>query len=437
MIPKKHPGKDEVVIMRSIQKLRFSLLLTGLGLAFPLLAQNAVQNGQFETSLGRWTRYGGGTVETAWASLDAGSLLDSGSASLNEISTSPSTSGGLQQCVPVSQGATYLAAAKSWVDPQPTSGNVGLLVAWYTSFDCATGRVSEASRSLTPPASSWTTVSLPDLTPPGNARRALLQMYVFKGGAAGTYKAFFDDVVLMPTSAKLIVPASASIHGAAGTFFQTDLWVMNHSSSKTATVTARHRCFASQTCGSGTRTLTLPPRGTLLLTDAIGSFFGDPESSGAIELVYDPTNAAIAALSRTYTPSFPAPTFGTSIPALPSDEADTRSLFLGLGSNGGDLSSGFRSNAGAYNPTPDPVTVTFTLYGEDGAQLGSPFTRTLGPFEPYQTNVFRDTGNASVVTRNAYLVVTATSPVFAYVTVNDNQSGDQIYLRGSGDRPPI
>lgn len=421
---------------RSLQRGAFLALLISLGLALPLLGQNSVQNGQFDVGLFRWTRYGGGTItEASWASLDAQNLPDSGSASLNEIATSPGTSGGLEQCVLVDPGVTYLASAKSWVGPQTTSGHVGLWVYWYSSFDCTTGYISSTYKTLTPLSSVWTSVSLPNLTPPADAKRALLGIYVFKEGATGAYKAYFDDVVLMPTTATLTVPASASIHGI--TFFQTDLWVMNNSSATTATVTARHRCFFNQTCGSGTKPLTIPPRGSVLLTDVIGSFFGDLESSGAIELVYDPTNASISALSRTYTPSLPAPTYGTSIPALPSSDTQTRSLFLGLSSSGGDLSSGFRSNAGAYNPTPDQVTVTFTLYDATGAVLGSPYALTLGPYEPAQINIFKLTGNGSVVTRDAYLVVTATSPVFAYVTVNDNQSGDQIFLRAWSDRPPI
>jgi hypothetical protein len=134
---------------------------------------------------------------------------------------------------------------------------------------------------------------------------------------------------------------------------------------------------------------------------------------------------------------FPAPSYGTSIPALTSDAVQTRSLFLGLSYSGGDLTTGFRSNAGAYNPGPDPVTVTATLYDASGTMLGSPYTATLGPYEPAQINIFKVTGNGSVVTRDAYLIVTATAPVFAYVTVNDNVSGDQIYLRATDDRPPI
>ncbi len=421
-------------------RLRSLLLAAALLPAAPLPAQNLVQNGQFDAGLGRWFRGNSENIRVSWSPRDAGALPDSGSVQLTEVATTPGTYGGLFQCSPVQPGLSYLAQARVWADAQPTSGSVALVIGWFGSFDCANGsHISDVTATLTPPAGVWSTLTLPDLTAPANGTHAGVEIFVSKDSASGTYAANFDDVALLPTTTTLTVPASASIHGqgATPTFFQTDLWVMNNSATKTATVTARHRCFPTQTCGSGTKTLLIPPRGAVLRTDVIGTFFGDPESSGAIELAYDPTNASISALSRTYTPSFPAPSYGTGIPALPPEAAQTRSLFLGLGNSGGDLTTGFRSNVGGYNPNPDPVTFTVTLYDAGGAMLGSPFSGTLGPYEPNQINVFKATGNESLVTRDAYLVVTATAPIFAYVTVNDNQSGDQIYLRAALDHPPL
>ncbi len=423
--------------MSPITRMLSLLLVGGFGFALPLLGQNLVQNGQFDGGLGRWVRFSSGNIEASWSARDTDGRADSGSLHLNEVGTTSDSNGGVAQCVPVNPANTYLVQAKIWADAQATAGTAGIGVSWYRSFDCGTGKISEVQKVITPTPGAWTVVSLPGLTPPADASHAVIGLGVVKPGAAGNYAVNFDDVAVLPTSATLTIPASASIHGAAGTFFHTDAWVINHSSTNTVTVTARHRCFSNQTCRAETQTFSLSPRESVLATDVIGSFFGDPESSGVIELVYDPTIAYISARTNTYTPSLPSPTYGTGIPALSSDAAQTRSLFLGLGSNGGDLSSGFRSNAGAYNPTPDPVTVTFTLYDRLGTVLGSPLTRTLGPYEPFQTNLFKDTGNAGVVTRDAYLVVTATAPVFAYVTVNDNQSGDQIFLRASEDHPPL
>jgi hypothetical protein len=108
-------------------------------------------------------------------------------------------------------------------------------------------------------------------------------------------------------------------------------------------------------------------------------------------------------------------------------------VFIGVES-GGDLTSGSRSNAGAYNPQPVPVDVTFALHKGDGTELGI-YSRTYQPNEAYQLypNVFDLLGVGSMAAKDAYLVVTATAPVFPYVTVIDNVSGDSSFLCASDD----
>src|SRR6185369_3836340 len=134
------------------------------------------------------------------------------------------------------------------------------------------------------------------------------------------------------------------------------------------------------------KTIKLESRRARAFTDVIGAFFQDPETAGAIELSWESVLGEIAAFSRTYTPSLPAPTNGTAIPALPASAATKRALLGGLATNGPDRSSGFRTNAGAYNPHGEPVTVTFALVGTEGQPLGSPVTRTAGPNEAFQIN---------------------------------------------------
>lgn len=121
------------------------------------------------------------------------------------------------------------------------------------------------------------------------------------------------------------------------------------------------------------------------------------------------------------------------IPALPQSAAKMRALFLGL-AWGGSFSTGSRSNAGAYNPNETSVDIAFTLHDGDGTLLGT-VTRTYAPQEAYQLspNIFDLVGAGSAVTSNAYLVVTATAPVFPYVSVVDNVSGDSSFLPASDD----
>jgi streptogramin lyase len=238
-----------------------------------------------------------------------------------------------------------------------------------------------------------------------------------------------------PASGKatLTVPAAASKAGFNGTFFHTDLWLMNRSFSSQTPVTLVYRCSGGQSCGIGSQVLSLAPRQEVMLTDVIGQTFTAPATSGAIEISWPTSTGPVSATSRVSSPLPPAPSFGTMIPALPQAAAKMRTLFLGL-AWGGSLTSGSRSNAGAYNPNETPVDVTFTLHDGDGTLLGA-VTRTYAPQEAHQLapNIFDLLGVGSVVTSNAYLVVTATAPVFPYVTVVDNVSGDSSFLPASDD----
>jgi hypothetical protein len=231
----------------------------------------------------------------------------------------------------------------------------------------------------------------------------------------------------------LTIPAAASKAGFNGTFFHTDLWLLNRSFTSTTPVTLVYRCSAGQSCGIGSQVLSLAPRQQIMLTDVIGQTLGAPATSGAIEVSWPTSTGPVSATSRVSSPLPPAPAFGTMIPALPQSASRMRALFLGL-AWGGSLTSGSRSNAGAYNPNETPVDVTFTLGDGDGTLLGA-VTRTYAPQEAHQLapNIFDLLGVGSVVTSNAYLVVTATAPVFSYVTVVDNVSGDSSFLLVSDD----
>lgn len=121
-----------------------------------------------------------------------------------------------------------------------------------------------------------------------------------------------------------------------------------------------------------------------------------------------------------------------------SAQAKNRSnaVFLGLCNNGGDLDSGFRSNAGDYNPNASSVVVTFTVVQADGTTLGS-VSHTFLANEAYQFNdIFAKAGVGSTVTLNAVLKVTSSMPVFSYATILDNQSGDQVYALAFTDPAP-
>jgi hypothetical protein len=224
------------------------------------------------------------------------------------------------------------------------------------------------------------------------------------------------------------VPAVASIHGVNSAFFHTDAWV--HSSDvNTLSVTATYYCYlAFASCGNGPQTFSIDPGMGQSGSDIVRTSFGAPETAGAIVFRYSSTssNNTLKVLTRTYTPSLPSPTNGASVPGVTPTSLSGKWTFVGLGNNGGDRSAGFRTNAGAFNSFGYTATVTFHLTTASGVDLGS-VTQTWAPHEARQINdIFATVGAGSVVTTDAILTVTSDIPVYVYVTVIDNQTGDSV-----------
>lgn len=406
---------------------RAGLLALGLALPGPAAAQDLVRNGRFDTDVTGWVSYDANLVPS-WSPLDASGSAHSGSLLLTNQAPNGLNSGG-QQCIDtVTPGTKLAAGGKVRIPSGGAMGQTLLIVFFQARTGCQGSIVGNSFMAFANGFDTWTGLSIPDVVVPAGAASARIQLSVIKNlPNVLSYQSYFDDLYLSASApATLTIPASASIHGL--NYFQTDLWLMNLSRTSSLTVSARHRCFLSQSCNGQARTIQLAPRQARLYTDVLADgLFGDPESSGAIELTYDSAVATLAATSRTYTPPLPAPTAGSVLPAVAATEARTAALFLGLAHNGGDRSSGFRSNAGVYNPQSTSVAVTFTLLGADGATLGST-THTCAPNEPYQvSDVFGAVGAGATVTTNAVLSVTSAAPVFPYVTVVDNQSGDTSY----------
>ncbi len=232
---------------------------------------------------------------------------------------------------------------------------------------------------------------------------------------------FFDHTVT--------IPAAASIHGANGAFFHTDVWLYNRSASA-VTITANFHCYAGQNCGSGHATFTIAGSSGMTFSDVVGAgLFDAPETAGAITPQYSTTlsNPSVRVVSRTYSPSLPSPTNGAVFPGLAPTLATGSLTLVGLANNGGDRSSGFRTNVGVYNPYPYATSVTFQLMDRSGNPIGQAVTQSWGPNEARQINdIFGAAGAEGTVTTDAVLSITSTLAVYPYVTVIDNVTGDSI-----------
>jgi hypothetical protein len=222
--------------------------------------------------------------------------------------------------------------------------------------------------------------------------------------------------------------AAASIHGANGTFFHTDVWI-NNPLATALSVTATYHCYTGQNCGTGPATFNLDAGAALTFTDVVSTLFGASETAGAISFAYSSSSyvSTLRVVTRTYTPSRPSPTVGAALEGRAAVDAVGAATFVGLGNNGGDRTAGFRTNVGLYNPSAYTASVTFTLTTPDGTPIGQPVTQAWGPKEARQINdIFGAAGAEGTVTNDAVLHVKSTLPAFPYVTVIDNQTGDSV-----------
>lgn len=242
-----------------------------------------------------------------------------------------------------------------------------------------------------------------------------------------------------PPLGELVVPAAASAHGLANTLFRTDLWVVNLSDSQSISLHLGYLCRTG--CDSlpsppsvPTHSFSLAPGTARLFEDVIATVFSAHESSGALD-IYEPGFGAVVrtpffATSRTYTVDASGQgSFGTAIPAQSWSQATLRSKFVGLASNGGDLSSGFRSNAGVFVYS-GRGNVTYRLTDSAGRPLGTPLS-VPAALTQQVNDVFQALGAGTAVVRDALLEITTDYPALPYVTAIDNRTGDSVFLPGA------
>jgi hypothetical protein len=412
----------------------FVLGLAAASLAATAGAQNLLTNGTFNVNISGWTQEVQGTGGAVFVPVDADGSPSSGSMEITNISSGAGLNILFTQCHSATAGTSYDYGGKVLAAPPPPAGKFYVLLNFYANSNCSGSGISAAGGSDRldfTATGSWQGLTRTGLVAPAGTLSASITLGNFKTGAGGSTISDFDDIFLAVTGTQqetITIPVAASIHGANNTFFHSDVWVFNRSFTNQNTVTLTYHCFGGVGCGSPQQ-ITLNPRESRLISDIVGTLFNAPETGGAIDLSWNSVSGSILARSRLYTPASP-PTFGFGVPAFAASDSSSRSVFVGIAGSGADLTQGFRSNAGAYNPNSTPVTVTFTLFdGSTGAQIGAPFVRVWAPFEAAQvSNVIPSLGG-SVVTTNAVLVASASGgSMFFYASTVDNLSGDAFFV---------
>jgi hypothetical protein len=400
-------------------------ILSGL-LASALSAQavqaaNLLSNGDFREGLSSWSRLN-------VVSYSAGGAASPGSARI-ELPNRPEGSDAMLQCVAVEGHRLYDLSAAARLPQWPGhSGGVSLRVQWHAAPGCLGPTLRGAPSldfSYTEPA-GWQVKERRRIPAPQDAVSALVVVVAHSAGEE-PYPIFVDDVVLRRSVERedLFIPTAASVRGAKGERFETDLWVHNPAPAA--------RIFVLTFWRDGHPTtpffLAVGAKQTRHLPDVLSTVLGQRDAAGTLQVsYYDTRGGPLLVTSRVVTVNPESPGNGTVIPALRNDEARTSALFPGLSGAQDDASGPFRVNAGAFNPHAAPVEAVFGLYDGDGTELGV-FTRTLEPGAWLQVNdVFREVGAEGIATEGAMLAFSARLPVFPFVIAVDDRSGDGTFV---------
>ncbi len=242
------------------------------------------------------------------------------------------------------------------------------------------------------------------------------------------------------TTTSATLPAAASLHGAGGTFFHSDVSIFNPSTTSNLSIAARYRCGLGA-CTVSEKAFAVGPLQTRKFNDFVGEFLQVPESGGAVVFeAFNPPLAGLVVTSRLFTPTRPDPTVGMFVPGLTPGEATVDAVLTSLASSS-IPGKGFRTNVGAFNSSDASQTLSFFLYDASGTALGRT-SRVLPAGGAVQVNdIFRAVGAAGEIAR-AYCLVRGDgqSPFFAYAAIIDNQTQDPIFVPGQSDlevpRPP-
>jgi hypothetical protein len=386
-------------------------------------SENLLFNGAFTDSLSGWSF----SPRVDWSPL-------SGGAARIRLPESTSALDALVQCVEVNGGALYDFGAATAV-PFVSIGQGGLSIrlSWFSQPGCLNGLVGAA-----PPLEFDATVELFQaksrlVIAPTEARSALVDV-VARAEVNSSYTMLVDDVFLSPNQFGeiLTIPTSASLLGARGQRFATDLWVRN-AAPVPRMFSLRLHCPPPCDENLTAIVLNLGPGETRALQDVIFDYLGGGVSgrAGAIELAFDPRIGPLEVTSRVRTSNPDAPGNGMVVPALRSQDRRSTASFIGLQQLGGE--AGFRVNAGAYNPGDVPATVVIRVHDALGETLGT-IERTWGPHEWYQINDVLGAAGAPA-SAAASILFDGSAPLYPFVIAVDNRSGDSNWLAPAPEVP--
>lgn len=218
------------------------------------------------------------------------------------------------------------------------------------------------------------------------------------------------------------VPAIASISGAGGTLFKSELSITN-GEGRLSTLTLTFLEHDRDNSTAPTTTVTLAPFETLHADDALQELFKKSETYGALKVESDAT-PGVAVFQRISTAAvLTGGTVGQQVDAVSAEDLAARGSILGLRQD-----AAFRSNVGLVNPGAGNATISLTLIRSPATALATAAV-VVPPFGYVQRNLASLFPSAAIPSGETLSVEIdgGTSPVFAFASVIDNTSQDPTY----------
>jgi len=289
-----------------------------------------------------------------------------------------------------------------------------------------------ASTTVTVPANNFQQGSLASYFPAiaGQSRDGMtVRASAGNAGAISVYASVINNKtqdpiyiqgMATPSSSRVVIPAVGRAPGIGGTYWRSDVTVMNPNASQ-ARISWRYLSAGSNNSMVGWSALNLAAGETRVLRD-VASAFGVQSGTGALEFAADGFVAPVVT-SRTYTSTADGGTFGQSIDPVTGYRADV--YVPGL-----RFDAAYRSNVGFYNNGDAATGVTAKLVNLYGQEVASAFISVPAhaPVQYSLSSLFPNVNLASYSTLTLHAHTGDGAILFGYASVVDNASGDPVFF---------
>jgi PKD repeat protein len=218
------------------------------------------------------------------------------------------------------------------------------------------------------------------------------------------------------------VPAIASVSGAGGAHFQSELSIANGEGRLTSVTVTFLEHDRNNTSAPAT-TLVLAPFETLHSDDALNELFGKSETYGALKIESDRSPGVTVFQRISTAAALTEGTVGQQVDAVSAEDFTPNGTILGLRQD-----AAFRSNLGMVNPGDGNASVTLTLIRSPAIPLATA-TVVVPPRGYVQRNLASLFPSAAIPAGETLSIAIdgEGNPVFAFGSVIDNTTQDPTY----------